>query len=57
MRWRTPPKLLRPRAHGTIHKIPNSHRYQLTKNGRLLTAALFAMRHVSLQKLVGSQPA
>jgi hypothetical protein len=45
------------RAHGIIHKLPKSHRYQLTKNGRLLTAALFAMRDVSLQKLVGSQAA
>lgn len=41
------------RAHRLITKIPKSNRYRLTKNGQLLTAALFAMRHASLQKLVG----
>jgi hypothetical protein len=45
------------RAHGIIHKIPKSHRYRLTKNGHLLTAALFAIRDASLQKLVGSAAA
>jgi hypothetical protein len=45
------------RAHGVIRKIPKSHRYRLTKNGQLLTAALFAIRDASLQKLVGSQAA
>jgi hypothetical protein len=42
------------RAHGVIKKIPRSHRYRLTRNGHLLTAALFAAREASLQKLVGS---
>ncbi len=42
------------RAHGIIKKIPKSHRYRLTTNGQLLTAALFAVRHSTLQKLVGS---
>jgi hypothetical protein len=32
------------RAHGVIRKVPNTHRYQLTKRGRLLTAALRATR-------------
>lgn len=42
------------RAHGVIRKIPRSHRYRLTANGHLLTAALFAAREATLQKLVGS---
>ncbi len=42
------------RAHGIIKKIPKSHRYRLTTNGQLLTAALFAVRDSTLQKLVGS---
>ena len=45
------------RAHGVIKKIPKTHRYQLTKGGHLLTAALFAVRQATLQKLVGSAAA
>jgi hypothetical protein len=45
------------RAHGVIKKIPKTHRYQLTTRGCLLTAALFAVRHSTLQKLVGSAAA
>ena len=45
------------RAHRLINKVPKSNRYRLTKNGQLLTAALFAMRNASLHKLVGSQAA
>ncbi len=45
------------RAHGVIKKIPKTHRYQLTKRGRLLAAALFAARHATIHKLVGSAAA
>jgi hypothetical protein len=45
------------RAHGVIKKIPKTHRYQLTTRGRLLTAALFAARHATIHKLVGSAAA
>ena len=45
------------RAHGVIKKIPKTHRYQLTKRGRLLTAALFAARHATIHILVGSAAA
>jgi len=45
------------RAHGVIKKIPKTHRYRLTTNGQLLTAALFAVRDSTLQKLVGSAAA
>ena len=45
------------RAHGVIKKLPHSHRYHLTKRSQLLTAALFAVRETTLQKLVGSAAA
>jgi hypothetical protein len=40
------------RAHGVIKKIPKTHRYRLTHTGRLLTAALFAVRAAPLEQLV-----
>jgi hypothetical protein len=45
------------RAHGVIKKIPRTHRYHLTKRGRLVCAALFAVREATLEKLVGSAAA
>ena len=42
------------RAHGVIQKIPKTHRYKLTPNGHLLTAALFAVRGASLTKLLAT---
>lgn len=45
------------RAHGVIKKLPKSHRYRLTNNGHLLTAALFAVREATLEKLVGTAAA
>jgi hypothetical protein len=45
------------RAHGVIKKLSTTHRYQLTTRGRLLCAALFAVREATLQKLVGSAAA
>ena len=41
------------RAHGLIHKIPNSYRYRLTSTGHLVTAALFAARNATLKQLLG----
>lgn len=39
------------RAHGLIYKIPKSHRYQLTKSGRIVILALLAVQHTSLAEL------
>jgi hypothetical protein len=40
-------------AHGIISKVPRSHRYRLTDKGQLLTAALFAAREATVEKLLG----
>jgi hypothetical protein len=45
------------RAHGVIKKIPKTHRYRLTNKGHLLTAAVFALREATLEKLVGTAAA
>jgi len=37
-------KLLLLRAHGLIHKVPKSHRYQLSASGRKIITALLAAR-------------
>jgi hypothetical protein len=42
------------RAHGVIQKISKSHRYKLSPQGHLLTAALFAAREATLSQLIGS---
>lgn len=39
------------RAHGLIYKIPKTHRYQLTKAGRIAVLALLAVQHTSLAEL------
>jgi len=39
------------RAHGLIHKIPKTHRYQLSPHGREIINALLAARHTSIAKL------
>jgi hypothetical protein len=39
------------RAHGLIRKIPRTHRYLVTTNGRTAIAALLAARNCSLQQL------
>ncbi|MEK7837415.1 MAG: hypothetical protein AAB328_05460 [candidate division NC10 bacterium] len=41
------------RAHGVVQKIPKTHRYNLTRTGHLLTAALFAVRDATLSQLIG----
>jgi hypothetical protein len=40
------------RAHGLIHKIPKTHRYQLSPLGRDIINALLAARQASTAKLV-----
>jgi hypothetical protein len=40
------------RAHALIAKVHKSHRYRLTKRGRLLTMALFATRKANIKELL-----
>jgi hypothetical protein len=40
------------RAHGVIKKVPKTHRYRLTANGLLLTAALQATRRANIKDLL-----
>jgi hypothetical protein len=40
------------RAHGVVKKIPKTHRYRLTANGLLLTAALQATRTANIKDLL-----
>jgi hypothetical protein len=40
------------RAHGLIHKVPKTHRYQLSPHGRDLINALLTARQASTAKLV-----
>jgi hypothetical protein len=42
------------RAHGVIQKIHKTHRYRLTSNGHLLTAALFAARRANISQLLAT---
>jgi hypothetical protein len=39
------------RAHGLINKIPKTHRYQVTKAGRVAILALLAVQNASLAQL------
>jgi hypothetical protein len=39
------------RAHGLIHKVPKTHRYQLSPQGREIINALLAARQASIAKL------
>ncbi len=39
------------RAHGLIHKVPKTHRYQLSPHGREIINALLAARQASTAKL------
>jgi hypothetical protein len=41
------------RAHALIHKIPKTHRYQLSPHGREVINALLAARQTSIAKLAG----
>lgn len=39
------------RAHGLIYKLPKTHRYQLTKAGRIVILTLLAVQHTTLAEL------
>ena len=41
------------RAHGIVQKVQKSHLYKLTDKGRVLAAALFAVRGASIKSLLG----
>jgi DNA-binding transcriptional ArsR family regulator len=42
------------RAHGLIKKVPRTHRYRLTDNGRIAIAAILAARKVTPQQLAAA---
>ena len=39
------------RAHGIIQKLPNTHRYQVTHNGRLILNAILSAQRTTTQQL------
>lgn len=39
------------RAHGLIHKVPKTHRYQVTETGRTILTALFAAWNAKVSQL------
>jgi len=39
------------RAHGLVHKLPHTHRYQVSDKGRKLIAAIHAAREADIEKL------
>jgi hypothetical protein len=42
------------RGHGLIHKVPKTHRYVVSDNGRRAITALLAARNASVEALTGS---
>ena len=44
-------KLVLPRAHHLIRKVPRTHRYHLTDKGRIAVTALIAARNASTETL------
>jgi hypothetical protein len=46
-----PWQLQRLRAHGLIRRIPKSHRYKITDQGRLLTTATTLVHDTSIKSL------
>ncbi len=40
------------RAHGLIQKLPHTHRYQVTENGRLVLNAILSARHATVNQLI-----
>jgi DNA-binding HxlR family transcriptional regulator len=40
------------RAHGLIHKVPKTHRYQVSPQGRKVITAVLAARQASTELLV-----
>ena len=44
------------RAHGLIHKVPKTHRYQVSPRGRQTITALLAARNASTEELTRCAP-
>ena len=44
-------KLRMLRAHGILHKLPHTHRYQVSDNGRLLINAILSAQRTTTQQL------
>jgi hypothetical protein len=44
-------KLRMLRAHGLIHKLPHTHRYQVSHKGRQVIAAVQAAREADIEQL------
>jgi hypothetical protein len=40
------------RAHGLIQKLPHTHRYQVTENGRFILNAVLSARHATVNQLI-----
>jgi len=40
------------RAHGLLHKVPNTHRYLVSEEGRKVITALLAARNASTEQLI-----
>jgi hypothetical protein len=41
------------RAHGMIKKVPHTHRYHLTKQGRVVATAVITVRNIGTDVLTG----
>jgi hypothetical protein len=39
------------RAHGLIQKVPKTHRYQVTAQGRQIITAILSARHTPISQL------
>lgn len=42
------------RAHGLIQKLPHTHRYQVSENGRLILNAILSARHATVNQLIAN---
>jgi hypothetical protein len=40
------------RAHGLLHKLPHTHRYQVSEKGRLVLNAILTARHATTRQLL-----
>jgi len=47
-------KLRMLRAHGLLHKVPHTHRYQVSSLGREIITALLTARHASVRQLLSA---
>ena len=42
------------RAHGLIRKLPHTHRYQVTENGRLILNAILSAHRATVKQLIAA---